>query len=635
VSRLLTALVTAAFGVGILAVGPNATQPSRAAGWGYIAVENVLEAHDLGVVRPGPLAWDAAARALVVVDRATGGARLVGPQGRVLGNAARAAAPRVGRLTARDAASGHRYALDTSSGAIIETDRSGAIVSRRSVADLQLRGVAGMAVAPTADTTDATDAVSLYVSVADAVDDGSATGPAVLELALAAPAVSAALAAVPENDGQLVKTIDTSAWNPFSPDPSGIAYVGPLAKLVVSDGEVDEDNINNYPYHGTNVWLADPVTGAADGNMDTTSALPSNKEPVGAAYDPVRDELYLSKDGSSSRVWVYSRDGEDFEQVRTVLLSNFGSGDAEGIAFGNNTLYIADGSNKEVWVIGAGNDGVVATGDDQLLTHFDTASLGLNDPEGIAVHPVTGNLWILSRKDGEGILETTPDGTPVSITNLAFPHDNPGGLELAPSSSTLDDAGVLSAWIVERGEDNNNDPDENDGKIYEVRIQAGGPPPPPPPPGGNLLENGDFEAGPLGSAPAGWTTNPRFTTSNAEVNGGAFSGRHEATDGAGYTVEQRVDVTSGQQYSFDAWANWVGGTDKFSVIIKLQWRTANRALTTVTLAKVNKPSGPGWNEYSVTGLTAPPGATIARVFMKVSSLNTTVYVDDIVFAAEP
>jgi hypothetical protein len=32
---------------------------------------------------------------------------------------------------------------------------------------------------------------------------------------------------------------------------------------------------------------------------------------------------------------------------------------------------------------------------------------------------------------------------------------------------------------------------------------------------------------------------------------------------------------------------------------------------------------------------APAGATTARVFMKVNSLNTTVYVDDIVLAAEP
>jgi hypothetical protein len=383
------------------------------------------------------------------------------------------------------------------------------------------------------------------------------------------------------------------------------------------------------------VWLADPLTGAADANMDTTSALPANREPVGAAYDPVLDELYLSKDGSSSRVWVYSREGELFHQERTLLLSDFGSGDAEGIAFANNTLYIADGSNKEVWAIGAGGDGVVGTGGDETVAHFDTATLGLNDPEGIAVHPGTGNLWILSRKDGEGILETTPDGTPVSITNLDFPHDNPGGLELAPSSSTADDPGVLSAWIVERGEDNNNDPDENDGKIYEVSIEEGAPPPPPPPPGENLLENGAFETGPLGSAPDGWTTNARFTTSDEDVHGGAFSGRHQATDGAGYTIEQRVDVAAGESYSFDAWANWVGGTDKFSVVIKLQWRTDSRGLSTVTLAKVNKPVGPGWNEYTVTGLVAPAGATTARVFMKVNSLNTTVYVDDIVLAAEP
>lgn len=632
-SVFISAFASAALFIGALGGAAPAAVPAGAGAWAFIDVENVLEAKDLGLERPGALRWDAAAGALAVADRASGRARLVEPHGRVIRNAP--SAPRGGDLVASDPASGNRYRLDVAAGIIVELDGEGAVVSRRNVASLRLQGVGGMVVAPTADTTDDAGAVSLYVSVDDAVADGSPTGAGVLELALAEPTLSTTLAAVAENDGQLVQTIDTSAWTPFSPDPSGIAYVNPLTKLLVSDGEVDEDHINAYPYHGTNVWLVDPVTAAAEGNMDTTTALPANNEPVGAAYDPARDELYLSKDGSSSRVWVYSRTDDAFSQVRTALLSSLGATDAEGLAFANNRLYVADGSNKEVWVIGPGSDTLIATDDDVVVTHFDTAALGLNDPEGIAIHPGTGNIWILSRKDGEGMLETTPDGTPVSVTNLAFPHVNPGGLELAPSSSTTDDPSVMSAWIVDRGEDNNNDPFQNDGKLYEVSIEAGPPPPPPPDPGDNLLVNGDFETGPLGSAPAGWTADTRFTTTDEAAHGGAFSGRHQASDNSGYKVEQRVAAVAGVSYSFDAWANWVGGTDKFRVVIKLQWRSNSKALSTVTLATVNKPAGSGWKAYSRTGLVAPAGTTTARIFMVVGSLATTVYVDDIAFATEP
>ena len=168
-----------------------------------------------------------------------------------------------------------------------------------------------MAIRPTADTTDAAGATSLYVSVANASDDGAATGPAILELALSEPVVAEALAGVQDNVGHKIKEIDTTAanWDPFSPDPSGIAYAGSIGQLVVSDGEVEETGVNNYPYEGINVWHVDPVTGAGDGILDTTAGSPINKEPVGVAWDPDRDELYISRDGSSSAVWAYTRSG--------------------------------------------------------------------------------------------------------------------------------------------------------------------------------------------------------------------------------------------------------------------------------------------------------------------------------------
>jgi len=585
----VTVVASIALVAGVIAVSPAASQPSRAAAWGYIRLENVLAANDLRIRHLGLAAYDARTR--------------------------------------------HTYRLDAKAGVLLESNQSGVVVSRRNVADLKLRGVAGMAIRPTADTTDAASATSLYVSVANASDDGAATGPAVLELALAAPVTAEALALVQDNVGHKIKEIDTTAanWDPFSPDPSGIAYAGSIGKLVVDDGEVEETNVNNYPYEGINVWEVDPVTGAGDGILDTTAGSPINKEPVGVAWDPDRNELYISRDGSSSAIWAYTRIGTQWVLRNSRLVTGFGVADAEGLAFGNGQLYIGDGTNKEIWIIGPGQDGIVATGDDVLVSHFDTAVLGITDPEGVGIDHNTGHVWILSHKDGEGMVETLPDGTLVSTTHFDFPTNNPGGLDIAPTSSTTDDPTAMSAWVAQRGVDNNSDPNEKDGKIFEVSMEAA---PPPPPPGDNLLANGDFESGSLGTSPPGWSSSTNFTTSDVDKHAGSFSGRHFSTADAGYTIEQTVNASAGQTYGISAWMRPVTTTDAFTVNFKIQFRTDSSAISTVVIAKINKRTPGTWNEF-FTNVVAPVGTTKARVSMVVSSLKTTVYVDDVSLTAQP
>jgi len=102
---------------GVIAVSPAAVQPSRAGAWGYVRLENVLARDDLRLARTGAAAYDARTR--------------------------------------------HTFTLDAKAGALVETNRSGTVVSRRNVAGLKLQGVAGMAIRPTADTTDAAGATSL------------------------------------------------------------------------------------------------------------------------------------------------------------------------------------------------------------------------------------------------------------------------------------------------------------------------------------------------------------------------------------------------------------------------------------------------------------------------------------------
>jgi hypothetical protein len=427
----------------------------------------------------------------------------------------------------------------------------------------------------------------------------------------------------------LVQTVHTSQWDPGSPDPSGLEYLPDQNALVVVDGEVEEDT--GAGWHNVNVWFADLAAPQANPTrtMDTTPAAPTNREPVGVAYDETAKELYISKDGASSRIWVYRSGGDgifgtpDDVQVRFFTISDRGVSDGEGLAFGDGRLWVADGLSKEVWWFGPGLDGVIGTGDD---THgsWDTAVLGQPDPEGMDFDPISGHLWIISNDSKSGLLEVQTDGTAVRSVPLAFLNPtHPGGLAVAPSSNG---SGEMSIWIAERGTDNGVNPSENDGRLYELSIAEVSPPPP----GTNLLLNGEYEFADANGQPTDWTRDARFTRSSDEVHVGSFAGRHQTFDDSGYKITQDVPVTVGRSYAISGFVNVPPTSDAFELIMKVQWRAAG-TLSTVTAVKFTQPT-PNWVSWSKE-LAAPAGATTARFMMVVSSLNATIYVDSFEFTA--
>jgi hypothetical protein len=438
------------------------------------------------------------------------------------------------------------------------------------------------------------------------------------QLAAAATPVRAASTAT------LLQTVHTSLWAPASPDPSGLEYLpAPHNRLVVADGEVDETT--GAGWNGVNVWFADLADPQASptGHLNTTVASPKNQEPVGLAYDDAAGELYVSKDGSSSRVWVY-RAGPDMAfgtaddvQVRTFTLFDRGVVDGEGLAFGDGRLWVADGAAREVWWFGPGADATIGTADD-TSGHWDTAVLGQSDPEGIDYDPASGTLWMVSNSKTNPLAEVTTAGALVRTVAISFlSPQSPGGLAVAPSSTGTG----MSVWITDRGIDNGGNPTENDGRLFELAISES----PPPTPGGNLLSNGGFEQADGSGRPTGWTLDARFTRDSGAVREGTYAGRHQASNEAGYSITQDVAVTGGTTYVAGGWVYVPPTSDAFKLVIKVQWR-AGGALGTVTVTKFTKATA-GFQSWSAD-LTAPSGATSARVMMVLSGLSTTVYVDD-------
>jgi uncharacterized repeat protein (TIGR01451 family) len=278
----------------------------------------------------------------------------------------------------------------------------------------------------------------------------------------------------------LVRIIDTSVFSPASPDPSGIAYNPYTERLLIVDGEVEEMSI----FQGANVFERS-VFGTGTTWNRTWSTISFSKEPTGVDIyfnpsnpnDPFNGFLVVSDDDQKRINLINPVNGVygDTGDVRTFFSTEpFGSGDPEGVAFGpkqtingieKQTLFVLDGVNAEVYQV---------TTDGTLVNHFDTAGLGFLDPEGIDYDPLSGSIYLIGNPINT-IAQVSTSGILIQNLNISAPGlRKPAGLTIAPTSNN---SNTRSIYVADRGVDNDNNPNENDGKIYEF-ILPGAPPPP-------------------------------------------------------------------------------------------------------------------------------------------------------------
>jgi hypothetical protein len=261
----------------------------------------------------------------------------------------------------------------------------------------------------------------------------------------------------------LVRTILTSQWSPASPDPSGIAYISHLGTLLVSDAEVDEMSI----YTGKNLYEMS-LGGQLVRSLTTASF---SDEPSGVAYNPANRHLFFSDDTGTKSVYELNPGADGLystsdDIVTSFKTSTFGSSDPEGIAFDTKrgVLYVADGSAK-IYTINPGANGKFEGAGDDIITNFSIGSLTNGDP-CVEYDPVHDLLYIIKSRTEVAMLSTT--GQLLGTLNIsAAQARKPAGLALAPSSA---DANQMSLYIVDRGTDNDSNPNENDGKVYEFLL---------------------------------------------------------------------------------------------------------------------------------------------------------------------
>ena len=347
------------------------------------------------------------------------------------------------------------YTYDATADELLGIGRDGAIKVRHDASGLELANVRGLAFAPSADSTDDPSTTSLFIADAGAA---KVTGE-IVEVALEANAAVALLAAA---TGTLIRTVATSAYNPPSPDPSGVTYLPGPDRLLIADGEVNEMSIfqNVNLYRTTRAGLLD----------DTGVTLPWSEEPVGTGYNPGNNHLFVSDDDDKEIFDVApggdGRFGTSDDTVTHFDTAGFGNTDPEGIDYDTATgsIWTVDGVNTQVFRIQRGNDGQFGTSDD-VRSSFDVAVYGARDPEGLGYDAVRDTIVIVD--DGsDTIYELDKNGALLNtISTTAANMVAAAGLAVAPGSTN---PSTRTYYVVARGEDNDSHPTENDGRMYEL-----------------------------------------------------------------------------------------------------------------------------------------------------------------------
>jgi hypothetical protein len=430
-----------------------------------------LNARTLGVTRAQGMTFDPAAGRLFVLDAAV--PRVVGRAytGDLFEIDLRHLAHAQFGGIAFNSANGHLYILDRASQTLYELSTGGTVLATRNLASLRLHNPQGLTFAPSGDPTDDPAMMNLYVA-----DGAGGRGPAargrVVEVEITPPTLAALPAA--STEASLVRMIDTSQWRPPSPDPSGITYLPASGRLLISDGEVEEMSI----FEGYNIFESTQ----AGSVVNTYSSLGFSDEPTDVAIDPASGHLFFSDD-NKKKIYEVALGADGALGTGDDLVSSFSTQafncvDPEGLAFGAGKLFVADGLGREIYIVAPGSngrfDGVAPTGDDEV-THFDTNRIDQPDPEGVGYNADRGTLFIVSNYRRTSVVETTLSGKVVQTIDIAFLNaTSPAGLVYAPSS--LNPA-LKSLYIVARGIDNDKVPNENDGKIYEIKIDDDPPTP--------------------------------------------------------------------------------------------------------------------------------------------------------------
>ena len=279
-----------------------------------------------------------------------------------------------------------------------------------------------------------------------------------------------------------VRKSSTATWPTPSPAPTGLTYDAKSKRLLASDAEVDEGPL----WRGRNLFVV-----ARNGDLRATRRLvKATNEPEGISWYGRRKVLFVAGDGRTA-IFRFGRGpdrkiGTRDDTVRTLLdTERWGSFDPEGVTFRAqhgrvNMLIWSDagmhsGNANAIFEVKVGQDHRFGTQDDVMSTFSTSAPpFAYTESEGVLYDPRRKSLFLVSSQQCP-IFETTLSGAVVRrirTSAICAPGTATTGfsdLVFAPGT----DGSARRLYLTDHGMDHDPArPDDNDGKIYQVKILA-------------------------------------------------------------------------------------------------------------------------------------------------------------------
>lgn len=168
---------------------------------------------------------------------------------------------------------------------------------------------------------------------------------------------------------------------------------------------------------------------AADGDSGFTIKDPRIKESSGLAASHLHPGIYWTHNDSDDGPYIYAVDSRTGETVATVTLSGVGRPrDVEAISIGpGNRIYVADigdnldGSWPYVWIYELPEPKVLKNQTVRATQYVVKYSDGARNAESLVVHPKTGRVYIIDKKEDGGHLFEGPAHLSSSKANVFKP----------------------------------------------------------------------------------------------------------------------------------------------------------------------------------------------------------------------
>jgi hypothetical protein len=259
-------------------------------------------------------------------------------------------------------------------------------------------------------------------------------------------------------------------------DPAGICYHAPSGHVFITDSEIEEVPAA-WAVVGANVFEVSLSGNALYASYDVT--VLGNSEPTGITYNEFDGFFYMTDDITRTISRYSFSPATGFALDDSAFIDDISeSEDCEGIDSDPQTglLYVVDGFLADIVVLSYSEaSGFVHVSTLDLGTINDPTNVPI-DPEGVAFNTCSDRLYLVTDTE-DRIYEFTLNGLFIARYDLAdfspLPVA-PQGLAFAPTSATGDPPSTLAVYIADGYIDNNVDPDERDGGVYEANVGCSG-----------------------------------------------------------------------------------------------------------------------------------------------------------------